>query len=146
MSERQFGFVAPLLSGAITPPGISSSGNAPLPPPDAPESGLNQIFLGPNGLRAGWRLLIFAAIMAVFIEGLRYGGKLLSHGHPSQQGFSATGIIIGEAVAFVLFLMASWIMAKMEGRTLGDYGLPLRKAFQKEFWQGAIVGFIALTV
>ncbi len=119
-----------------------------MPPPLPPDSksAMNEIFFGPNGLRAGWRLLIFGAIIAAFLTALHYGGKLLSHGQPPQRGFSMTSIIVGEAVVFLLFLFASWIMAKIEGRTIGDYGLPGRKAFQKEFWQGAIIGFVAMTI
>ncbi|MGB6821471.1 MAG: hypothetical protein WBE21_05300, partial [Candidatus Acidiferrales bacterium] len=107
---------------------------------------MNEIFFGPNGLRAGWRLLIFAAIIAAFLTAVHYGGKLLSHGQPPQREFSMTSIIVGEAVVFLLFLFASWIMTKIEDRTIGDYGLPGRKAFQKEFWQGVIIGFVAMTI
>jgi len=147
MAQRRFGSITPLFSSEITPPRISfPGGTVPPPPPDAPESGLNQIFFGPNGLRAGWRLLIFAAIVAIFIEGLRYGATLLSHGRPPQRGLSATRALAGDGALFVLLLMASWIMTKIEGRTIGDYGLPGRKAFQKEFWQGAILGFLAMTI
>jgi len=135
----------PLLSGSITPPGISSSGSAP-PDPSEPESALHRTFFGPNGLRAGWRLLIFAAILAIFIAGFQYGGKLIEHGRPPQRTFSAATMMIGEGIIFAILLIASWIMAKIEGRTIGDYGLPWREAFQKEFWQGAMVGFAALTI
>ena len=145
MPQPPFGSATPLFSGAITPPGIPSSGDAPSPFSPDTKSAMNEIFFGPNGLRAGWRLLIFAAIIFLFVEGLRYGGKLFSRGQPPH-AFSLTGIITGEAIFFLLFLFASWIMTKIEGRTIGDYGLPGRKAFQKEFWQGAIIGFVAMTI
>lgn len=146
MPQPGHGSVTTLFNSTITPPGIRSSGDAPPPLSPDSKSTTNEIFFGPNGLRAGWRLLIFAAIIAAFLTALHYGGKLLSHGQRPQRGFSMTGIIVGEAIVFLLFLIASWIMAKIEGRTIGDYGLPGRKAFQKEFWQGAIIGFVAMTI
>ena len=39
--------------------------------------GLNQILVGPNGLRAGWRVLMFIALLAVLLGGfvlIRAGG------------------------------------------------------------------------
>ena len=39
--------------------------------------GLKQIFVGPNGLRAGWRVLMFIALFAVLLGGfvlIRAGG------------------------------------------------------------------------
>ncbi|HKV28637.1 MAG TPA: CPBP family intramembrane glutamic endopeptidase [Candidatus Acidoferrales bacterium] len=146
MPQLPSGPAAPLLSGAITPPGIRSAGDAPPPAGPDRKSASNEIFFGPNGLRAGWRLLIFAAIIAAFLTGLSFGSKLLSHGRPPQNGFSVTNIIVSESLVFLLFLIASWIMSRIEGRTIGDYGLPGRKAFQKQFWQGAIIGFAAMTI
>lgn len=146
MPQPRYGSATALFNSTITPPGIPSSGGAPPPFPPHSKSAMNEIFFGPNGLRAGWRLLIFAAILAIFIEGLRYGAILLSHGRPPQQGLSVTGALAGDGALFILLLIASWIMTKIEGRTIGDYGLPGRKAFQKGFWQGAIVGFMAMTI
>jgi len=33
----------------------------------------------------------------------------------------------------------------MEGRTIADYGLPWRKMFRAQFWQGALLGFASIT-
>lgn len=46
----------------------------------------------------------------------------------------------------VAVLLASWIMAKIEGRSLADYGLPWRRAFCKQFWQGATISLLSLTL
>ena len=46
---------------------------------------------------------------------------------------------------FPAFLLASWIMGKLERRTLGDYGLPWREMFSGRFWQGVAIGFVTLT-
>jgi membrane protease YdiL (CAAX protease family) len=35
-------------------------------------------------------------------------------------------------------------MARIEGRTISDYGLPWRKAFGRQFWQGSVGAFLGL--
>jgi len=42
-------------------------------------------------------------------------------------------------------LAAGLIMAQLEGRPFGDYGLPVRWAFGKLFWQGALFGLIEIS-
>ncbi len=134
----------PMRSDAITPPGVSTTGSAPPPPGSAAESVIHSVFLGPNGIRAGWRLLIFAASGFVLLSIFGIVQRSVTHGRGLP--FSAKGVSIGEAAFFLCILIASWIMSLIEGRTIGDYGLPARKAFGKEFWQGAVIGFAALTV
>ena len=48
-------------------------------------------------------------------------------------------------VDIVSLIPASWIMGNLEGRTLADYGLPWRQALGTRFWQGAGIGFAAVT-
>jgi membrane protease YdiL (CAAX protease family) len=43
-------------------------------------------------------------------------------------------------------VIAALIMARIERRQWGAYGLPLRNAFSKLFWVGAIWGFLAITL
>jgi uncharacterized protein len=38
------------------------------------------------------------------------------------------------------------VMARIEGRTWGTYGLPLREAFTKLFWVGVVWGFLSITL
>ena len=151
MSERNDGglpiFERPMHSDMATPMGTEPPGNAP-PPPErsGPESLERRILMGADGVRAGWRLLIFAAI--VFVLFAIYGTVLTfaRHGKPPSFRFDSTGVMIGEGSLFGIFLLATWIMARIEKRTLGDYGLPVHRAFGKAFWQGAIIGFVAMTV
>ena len=107
---------------------------------------LEKIFKGPRDIRSGWRLLLFLVLTAipfftiqvlmVFI-GLRPN---LAHGLPVMM------ILLSESVVFLCPLFAAWIMSLLEHRKLGDYGLPARGAFGRNFWVGALIGFIALTV
>src|SRR5260370_3266213 len=37
------------------------------------------------------------------------------------------------------------MMAQIEGRSVGVYGLPLRGAFGKLFWQGCLIGLVEVS-
>lgn len=57
-----------------------------------------------------------------------------------------TRAVVQEEVAgFLILLLASAIMARLEGRTIADYGLPWRSMFRRQFWQGTVVGFAMCT-
>ena len=110
---------------------------APPPPP----SPMHSIFLGPDGLRAGWRLLVFVALILLIGFGLAVlAGPLVRKFHPP-------GILTQEGIGFIAALGASLIMARfIEHRSLADYGLPRRGAFGLQFWAGLLWGFVALSV
>lgn len=102
--------------------------------------------MGPNGIRAGWRLLIFLAIVVALMTGFSLLTLVLSHGKHLQPALTPLNVFAGEAVFFCIVVLATLAMAKMEHRRFGDYGLPLRNAFRGRFWQGAAIGFAAMTV
>jgi uncharacterized protein len=112
---------------------------------------LKAIFIGPNGIRAGWRLLIFAALVLVLIFGfvvVRNGGLqgfLEAKKHAGDITITPLLMIIGELGAFLAVCAATLIMGKIEHRKFREYGLPLRLALGKDFWIGAGTGFLALS-
>lgn len=108
-------------------------------------SGWRKTFVGPNGPRAGWRLLIFAAIFSP----LFYAASAIvdaMNRRLKADPESPLGVLILMGTFAVAVLLASWLMAKIEGRSLADYGLPWRRAFCKQFWQGAAISFASLTI
>lgn len=50
-----------------------------------------------------------------------------------------------ESIQLLTLLIASVVVAKREGVTLGTYGLPGRGAFGGKFWEGAVWGFATLS-
>jgi membrane protease YdiL (CAAX protease family) len=105
---------------------------------------IRAVFMGPNGLRAGWRLLIF---LAIFIP-MTYGAGLLID--PIMHKLNAAadtalGTLVVMGVFVVPLLLSSAIMARIEGRSFEDYGLPWRRAFCVQFWQGAAISFVSIT-
>ena len=101
---------------------------------------LRRIFYGASELRAGWRLLIFLGIVSALIKGNNLlVGRLLP-------GVDTTTLFLeNEVVDFLIFLFGSWIMGRIERRTIADYGLPWRRTFRMQFWQGGAIGFAAIT-
>jgi membrane protease YdiL (CAAX protease family) len=97
------------------------------PPPPTQPPALRNIFIGKDGLRAGWSLVIFIALMAVML----FCANRIAHKiHPpapktanSAVAITATQGLIGEAVPFLLILLATWIMSKIERRPNSVYGL-----------------------
>jgi uncharacterized protein len=103
------------------------------------------VFLGPSELRAGWRLLIFFAIFAPFFYAAgKIVGVLTEKLHASPETPLAITIAMGTLLIGVL--IASAIMAKIEHRSLAAYGLPWRRAFCSQFWQGAAFSFASLSL
>jgi len=129
-----------------TPPETSEpASTAAATMPSAPATtGLHWIFAGPDGIRAGWRLLMFVAIAAVFAMILAMPLFLFSW-RPASGRSGPVSTILGDAIPFLALLLAARVMGAIEGRTLAHYGLPVAGAFGKRFWQGAVWGFVALT-
>jgi membrane protease YdiL (CAAX protease family) len=95
--------------------------------------------MGPSELRVGWRLLIFVVIVGGLMVVRAAVIRTLPHFNDGAFTYLADKIS-----KFTVFLLATWIMARIEGRTISDYGLPWRKAFGRQFWQGSLGAFLGL--
>jgi membrane protease YdiL (CAAX protease family) len=95
-------------------------------------------FVGPGGMRAGWRLLAFLLIAAVPSTILTW--LALRMGFQGHRGFDATDFIVSDGLNFVGLLVAACVMARIEHRRLGEYGLRLARGFLKRFGEGILWG------
>jgi uncharacterized protein len=103
-----------------------------------------RLFLGPNGIRAGWRLLIYLIFTIVLICVLTY---VVLHIPPWQIPVFRLGELLPrELIEVFATLTAAAIMARLERRPFGSYGLPWKRALGARFCEGAAWGFTALTV
>jgi uncharacterized protein len=112
-------------------------------------SSLKPIFVGPNGLRAGWRELIFLALLGVELALLPFIPRLFPAVAPPSglAPGTITPVLLGgnDAILVLFVCIATWIMARIEHRTFSEYGLPLRQALGKDFWFGTLLGFLAIS-
>jgi uncharacterized protein len=113
-------------------------------PEISPVPSHTNIFKGPNGIRAGWRLLIYFAILfaATFLLGTM--GRHFVHRHQGPP--TAASLLAQEVVSFVLVFGIAIIMSFIEKRPLGLYGLPGREAFGKKFWLGFLFGILEISL
>lgn len=111
---------------------------------DAPVlSRIIRVFVGPQGLRAGWSILIFTLLMIGFTL---IAGTILSRaGHiDRKQGFSPFAALLGELAPFIAMLGAAAIVATLERRRILDYNL-IDAHRARHFFSGLAAGFIALS-
>jgi uncharacterized protein len=102
------------------------------------------IFLGPHGLRSGWRALIFIAPIIPFVI-LQIMATFTRSSSNNAPEFSPQLVIISEVISLILLFGPLFIISRLEKRSLGSYGLPFRRAFKSTFWMGAVLGFVSLT-
>jgi membrane protease YdiL (CAAX protease family) len=136
MDESNFPASEP---GLVAPTQISTG--TPLAPKPASSSFMAKVFLGRDGLRSGWSLLLYLCIAAAILTAFNLLHHLQHHKTPLLWGF-----LIGECVSLIAALVPAVIMARIEKRPFGAYGLPRQGAFGKPFWIGALWGIVALTV
>jgi membrane protease YdiL (CAAX protease family) len=133
--------------------GGSLSGQGESTPPQQPAaepSTRYTLFTGPNGIRAGWRLLIFSAMVSGPILVLSLMAKYLTAGqpqpHPQASGVSPLLVGIGELMTFGYLVLVTGILGLIENRSYAHYGLPWRTPFPKNFWVGLFWGFVSISL
>ena len=112
------------------------------------------VFRGPNGIRAGWRAAIFivlvfavglvAALLFALVFYFAHSANRVKFGD-AISGLTPLGLGFQEGTLFFCTAIAALIMSRIERRKFGEYGLPVRVAFQKDFWIGSVVGFAAIS-
>jgi membrane protease YdiL (CAAX protease family) len=114
-------------------------------PPSAP-TGWKSIFLRGDGLRAGWRLTIFAMMFLPLVFLAFLGARLLGAPLPkSTIVLTPWSIFTQEIASLAATFAAAYAMSRIENRRLASYGLPLRSAFGRNFWRGALWGLLMIT-
>jgi membrane protease YdiL (CAAX protease family) len=125
--------------GDDTPLPRSEYGGGTLSPFD---ERMHRWLIGPEGLRTGWRLLLYAAMW----RGLYLLLGVLTH-YALQFGVHGLWIeMFAEAGLVPVAVAPAFVLASLEGRSFDSYGLPRRGAFGKLFWVGLLWGIAAITV
>ena len=105
------------------------------------EERVQKVFIGRDGLRPVWRLVLYL----LMYRGLRFClFVLLAYGLSDALFlWRQTAAEFGLAI---IALAPALLMSRIEGRPFGCYGLPSSHAFGKLFWVGALWGMVSLTL
>lgn len=123
--------------------GQLESAPGPVNVPEKPYRGLKWIFIGPDGLRAGWSILIFVSLFLLLGRGLVFLALKL-HLISKGNNFGPRQAFFGELLQVIILVVVAWIMTLIERRSILDYNLrgPRRTWY---FLSGLVVGFAALS-
>jgi len=126
----------PLAPKSTTPGGSVAGPDFAVQP-----SYVRTVFLGPDGLRWGWG---FAFYVAMF-----YPLQFVASRWAGSVELGANGLwsmMLAEFALLVAAVVPAVVLARVEKRAWGRYGLPGRLAFGKLFWVGAVWGFASITL
>jgi uncharacterized protein len=137
MDEANHSPIAALNDAAASPP--TAAGQPDLVPLSSFENRVHQLFIGPHGLRALWRLLLYV----VLYKTLRFALVAL---FSFVQAPTIWRMMLLESGSALAVIAPAFLMAAIEGRPIDAYGLPRRGAFGKMFWVGLLWGIAAITV
>jgi uncharacterized protein len=99
---------------------------------------MHTVFIGPKGLRAGWRLLLYVALVFLLYGLAAFALPRNAHGIWRE--------LADESRFMVATMLPALLMAAFERRRFGVYGLPGRHAFGKLFWVGMFWGIAAVSL
>jgi len=131
------------------PPATNDDQTTPVIAPGEPipaaksERGLRWIFIGSQGLRAGWSVLITTFLFVLFDWVL---GEMLIHTHLVRKGaqFLLRSMFLAELAAVLSLLGAVFVVGLIERRRVLDYNLAGPRRAQ-HFLSGLLGGFLALS-
>jgi len=110
------------------------------------------IFLGPSGIRAGWRMLIAVVLFTILQVAVAFlvtripAVRARAHVGGVKNVITPGTLLLGEGMTAVIAVLTGLIMTTIEKRSFADYGLPWNVAFGKRFWEGLPYGFAMLTL
>lgn len=105
---------------------------------------LRKIFIGPKGLRAGWRLLIFLILANIVEQGI---GWIIERYIALPNGLTAQVLAGAEGLRLFSLIVAALVMMRIEHRRLHDYYWPRAKdLFGGKYWMGALYGAVSTTI
>jgi membrane protease YdiL (CAAX protease family) len=128
-------------------PGLTTEANigpepepVPSPVPALPSG--HSAFLGPDGLRPGWGVLLYLGMGGILFFLLLGLNRLVA----SRAAGALWAQLVTNVVLVIASLVPALVMAKVEKRPFGAYGLPRQDAFRSQFWIGMVWGITTLSV
>lgn len=104
------------------------------------------IFKGSNGVRAGWRFLVFAVLFVALGYLLNVPMTWITNAPVFPKGwFDILGpgqLIYGEIGILIPVLLATYVMARFERRSVLSYGFTLQTRARGLYVEGALAGLV----
>ncbi len=111
----------------------------------APKFPGERIFFDGESVRVEWKVLGYFGFWWITMYWLMWLGVSLFH-EPLHGPALLWREMYQEFAMALGALLPAIVMGRFEGRSIGDFGLPVRQAFGKLFWQGAVWGLAAITL
>ena len=112
-------------------------------------STLRKIFLGPHGVRSGWRVLLYYVLLFSLVASLLLAVRMIRAwlGMPrALAGVLTPGrAIVNEVVILCGVLLTTAIFARWEKRSFADYGIPQRGRSASRFLEGSVWGVVMMS-
>jgi membrane protease YdiL (CAAX protease family) len=126
-----------------SPPAASLAGDplsaVPMPAPAAEQ----KLFQSPALVYVFLRICIYL----VLAYGISFALPLAlsSFLQGARSPYAPRLLMTGELIGLTGVVAAAWIMSRLEKRSFGEYGLPRRGAFGKNFWTGVVLGLTEIS-
>lgn len=115
----------------------------PPEPSAVPLRSVSWVFIGPQGIRAGWGVLLFALIWLALSLAAQWVCFPLLHWSPGTSMPPHTGVVV-ELSQLIPAIIATWILSMIERQPMTVYGFRggarLLRLFSGMFW-----GFVAIS-
>lgn len=111
-----------------------------------PQSLIDSVFIGPTGLRAGWRLAVYVAMLYFLTFAVSFLFSPLFRLIPEGRMHEPYQVLIGDSIEFFSAVVSAIVMARLEQRPFSVYGLPVRRDFRRNFWDGVLWGIVSITL
>ena len=106
---------------------------------------IRRVFIGPRGLRAGWSLLLFAAILAAQWAVAIVIARRFAHLQTLRpKALYPLDALISESIMLATVVVATAVMARIERRPLLSYGFTGVDSLRR-FGSGLLVGVLAIS-
>jgi len=123
---------------------LPTGGSEETPQPQVPPSRGRKIFIGPQGLRPGWRFLSYLVLATLCFFAFSF--VVLWLVAPRRPGFDAWTALAQEVAMFLAALAPALILGKFEEHPLAEYGLPAPGIFGRNFWEGMLWGIVSVSL
>jgi CAAX protease family protein len=101
-------------------------------------------FFGPQGLRAGWGLLLFLAVQQGLLGAI--GWAVTRFWTPPERLEWRPELILPlEVVMLAVTLLSTATLARIERRSFATYGYPFRRILGARFWEGSLWGLLSIS-